>query len=435
MLARTLVPLLVLAAFTSHARAEALFDAKSTFAVVTGVLEWKDRGLSPFSKEKRKDQELFDKLAALGVPAAQRTLLLDEAASASAIEAALTQAVARAPAGSTLLFYYAGHGLKDDEGHIVFASSEIRVGQLDRTGLHLARLPKLLSGFKGRRVILLADCCYSGGLIAVAAELSRRGLQALALTSAEAANLSTSNWTYTQTLIDALAGRALLDRDDSGTLTLGELAAEVEEGMRYREAQRSGFAAHDLPETLTVARAIPEKERLDPGHGDYERRDWVTVSHDGKPRVARIIGGSDPRHKAAPRLFIELFDYATRTQTWVDRARAEPLTLRTWPVGSLLRVRWGPNVYDAKVLRVDDGFMYITYPGWDARWDEWITAARVVAEGGEPAAERVKVEWNGRWYDATVKGKDGNKWCISYVGYGPEWDECVGRKRIRFGSD
>src|SRR5690606_25579175 len=139
---------------------------------------------------KRKDQELFDRLAALGVPAAQRTLLLDEAASASAIEAALTQAVARAPAGSTLLFYYAGHGLKDDEGRIVFASSEIRVGQLDRTGLHLARLPKLLSGFKGRRVILLADCCYSGGLIAVAAELSRRGLQALALTSAEAANLS-----------------------------------------------------------------------------------------------------------------------------------------------------------------------------------------------------------------------------------------------------
>ena len=69
---RAFLPLLLLGLAAMHARAEALFDAKSTYAVVAGVLEWKDPGLASFPKEDRKDKALFETLGQLGVPASQR---------------------------------------------------------------------------------------------------------------------------------------------------------------------------------------------------------------------------------------------------------------------------------------------------------------------------------------------------------------------------
>ena len=431
---RAVLPLLLLSlsfAIGGGARAEALFDARSTYAVVAGVLEWKDPGLTPFPKDKRKDQELFETLGKLGVPATQRTLLLDAQATASAFTGAVRSIVARAPAGSTIILYYAGHGVKDNDGKVIFASADIELGHLDKSGLHLSQIPAMLLGFKGRRVLLWADCCYSGGLAEVAAALSRSGLQALALTSAEASNVSTGNWTYSQTLIDALVGRPLLDRDDNGTLTLGELVTEVKEGMRYREGQRSGWVTHGVPVDAVVAAAKKEPANLDRGSGDYERRDWVWVPHDGQREVARVLGSDT--HTKEPRLFVELYDYATATQTWVPKKSAEPVTFKTWPAGSELQVTWEKKIYDAKVVRVEDGFMWITYPGWDARWDEWVSGERVVGPKVDPRKTKTaQVEWRGRWYDASVNSEKDGGFCVSYVGYGAEWDECVPKQRIRF---
>lgn len=427
---RGLVALLLLGLAT-QARAEALFDAKSTYAVVAGVLEWKDPGLSSFPKEDRKDKELFDTLGKLGVPAGQRTLLLDQQATASAFADAVRSVVAKAPAGSTIILYYAGHGVKDNDGNIIFASADINLGKLDTTGLHLSEIPGMLKGFKGKRVLLLADCCYSGGLAGVADDLSRtKGLQVLALTSAEASNISTANWTYSQTLIDALSGRPLLDRDDNGSLTLGELASEVKEGMRCREGQRSGWVTHGVPEDVVVARSGKEPEKLDKGEGDYERRDWVIAPHGDQRAVARILGSREGKGAG---VYVEFYDYATATREWVPKKDAQPLVFKTWPVGSDLQVTWAKKIYDAKVVRIEDGFMWITYPGWDAKWDEWITAKRVVGAKADPAkVKSAQVEWRGRWYDATVNSQQDGQFCISYVGYGPEWDECVPKKRIRF---
>lgn len=443
----------------SSARAEALperlIDPRSTYAVVAGVLEWKDPGLGAFPKEHRKDQELFDTLGRLGVPASQRTLFLDNAATATNVTTALRDAIAKAPAGSTLVFYYAGHGVKNQKGDILFATSDIRLDKLDSTGLLLNALPEVLSKFKGKRILLMADCCYSGGLGAVARALSGQKLQAVALTSAEASNVSTGNWTFTQTVLDALSGRALLDRDDNGKLTLGELAAEVKDGMRFRERQRSGYVATGTgPELLVAATAPvgPEPADLDPGSGPESRRGWVTVPDpkSGARAVGRILGARmepgaasprNPRAKAQAlpkkKLLVELYDYSDARQIWVDPREAEPITFETWPVGTELDVRWNGQAYPAKVLKVEDGFMWITYPGYESSWDEWVTADRVVGRRDANAAkvaakQKAKVEWKGSWYDAIVNSEKDGRFCISYVGYGKEWDECVDKKRIRF---
>jgi hypothetical protein len=412
------------------AAAESL-DPRTTWAVVAGVLEWRDPGLSPFPKEERKDRALFEKLGEIGVPAAQRTLLLDEEATAGAIAEALAGVVARAGQEATLIFYFAGHGVREDDGRIVFTSSDTRLDRLDRTGLEMGQLRRLLEGFRGKRLILLADCCHSGGLGEVAEALSG-ARQTVALTSSQASSISTGNWTFTQTLIDGFGGRALLDRDEDGALTFGELAAEVKEAMCHRERQRYGFASFGVPPGLVIARSKKAAAGAGASAGksaELRRRDWIKAEDEEIGRILEVEGG-----RQGGRALVEFFDYSKVSQTWLPLESLEPDRLETWPASTELRVTWKQQVWDAKVREADGGFMLITYPGFDASWDEWIGADRVVgAKRQLPAAgDRVKVEWQGHWYDARVKSTRDGKWCVSYVGFDAKWDECVGETRLRF---
>ncbi|MFO0747140.1 MAG: caspase family protein [Myxococcota bacterium] len=430
--ARVAALLLVLAGLGGGvARADALVPGE-TWSLVSGVLEWRDRDLPPFSKVHRKDKELDDTLGAIGVPAAQRTLLLDAAATSDGILAALRQAVRKAPKGSTLIFYFAGHGISDAAGGgIVFASSDVSSKRPKETGLALADLAPILQDFKGKRLILMADCCYSGGLVAVGQALAAAGLRVAVLTSAEASNVSTGNWTFTQTVIDALAGRAIEDRNDDGQVTLGELAVEVADAMKYREQQRAAWAALGVDGALVVARTRPEPEPLAAGRGELGRRRYVLVNTPpGSQRVARILGA-----RKDGSLRVAYYDYSDESDDWVAPSATQPIEFPTWGVGTTLTVLWKQQPFEAHVTAVEDGFMRITYPGWSASWDEWITAARVPHPPGSDAqaahAVRASVEWKGDWYDAIVLGKKGSLVCIHYVGWADSWDECVPPARVK----
>jgi hypothetical protein len=304
---RMLAGLVGLLALSSLARADEL-DPKRTYAVIVGVLEWKDESFSSFPKEARKDQELYDTLARRGVPESQRVLLLDEQATAAAMTAAVERMVAKTPAGSTFLFYYAGHGMHDDDGDYVFASVDIRSSD-PRSGFHLSTLIPILRRLKDAQVLLLADCCYSGGLATVArAVATANHNHAVSLTSADAADTSTSNWTYTQILIDALGGREVIDLDDDKKISLAELHTSVTDAMKYREQQPSGYANYGVREDLTIATAHPSARRLDRAR----RGAWVLADNDGDREPARVLGtGADGRLRVA------FYDYATETEAWM----------------------------------------------------------------------------------------------------------------------
>ena len=412
-----------------RAGAESL-DPKRTWVVAAGVLEWADPNFHSFSKTHRKDQELFDVLGAGGVPAEQRKLLLDGRATSTAVLKSLAEVVSQVPEGGTLIFYFTGHGAKEANGQIVFATSDINSKELASTGLHVDQLTPAIAGhFKGKRVILMADCCYSGGLVSVAEALSKRGVAAVALTSSEASNTSTGSWSFTQTVIDSLRGRALADRDGDGHITLNELAMEVHDVMLNRELQRSGFGTYGVAGDLVLANAFAEPSPLPASGSGPGVRQWVLA--DARP--ARVLGVQGDR------AMVEFYDYADATREWRPVASLKPNTRKSWPVGTALDVRWEGKVYAAKVLRVEDGLMYITYPGWASSWDEWVGADRVEGLTGAEASSasrarpsrRLKVEWQGKWYDAVVNAKKGDRTCIHYIGYDDSWDECVDADRVR----
>jgi len=403
------------------------WNPKKTYAVIAGVLEWQDPKLTQFAKHHRKDQELYDVLRERGVPKKNMTLLLDGEATRAAVERAVEKTISRAPSASTFVFYYAGHGVKDDEGEIHFASYDLRGDALQATGLGVSRLKKQLKKFEGARVLLLADCCYSGGLRDVAKALDEDGIEAISLTSAEASNLSTENWTFSQTLIDGLRGARLADRDGDGWVTMGEMADEVGDAMKFREKQRSGFFGADDARDLRIAKVSGKSPR-----GKSDRvGSYVQARHDRGWLTARVLSESDDGAK------VRFYFYSDAEDVRVKSKDMRAITFRRFDQGAELRVFWGGKLWDAKVLRREGDFHRITYPGWPSYWDEWVMSDRIASEEGSRLAKTIEkgalvdVEWRGTWYLAVVLQRQGDRALIHYDGYDDSWDEWVGPDRLR----
>jgi hypothetical protein len=301
----------------------------------------------------------------------------------------------------------------------VFASSDARSGDALRTGLAADALsPLIRQHFRGHRAIFWADCCYSGALAHVARELAREGTQAAAITSADFTNASTDNWTFTQTVIDALRGDPLTDRDGDGRVTLGELGAEVRSAMAGRERQRAGEALCMVPADLELAKT---SGRRAPGAGPYvearTERGW---------EPARVLAREGDRTR------VGLYRYADKVERDVAPDEVRAVTWKRYPVGAAIDVTWEGKVYEARVKSRDGDFHWIGYPGWSESWDEWVLSDRIVGPHTNGARlDAVEVEWRGRWWPAQVVRKEGESTCIHYVGYDNSWDECVPPARVR----
>ena len=77
------------------------------------------------------------------------------------------------------------------------------------------------------------------------------------------------------------------------------------------------------------------------------------------------------------------------------------------------------------MLKQEDGFHWITYPGYGAEWNEWVMDDRIITE------DTVLAEWKGKWYPAKVLKKEGNKNFVHYEGFGDEWNEWLPPTRIK----
>jgi hypothetical protein len=393
-------------------------EKSKTYVMIVGVLKWQNPGLSSFSDVHRKDQELYDVLIKQGIPKEQTVLLLDEAATLASIKKEYEALLAKVPSDGTFIFYYAGHGTKEKNGQTYFANYDINLSNLESSGLSASYLGETIrSKYKGSMIWLTADCCYSGSLIEEGKKMGN--LKTLVSTSATASNSSTANWTFTQTMIDCLSGLPLADHDANGSITAGEWKKELEQAMLYREKQRAGFALFGVGNDYVIGTTSGTAEKSDAtfpagtyGQAYYEKQ-WQPV---------RILGKSGDQYNC------ELYHYSDKEEVLLGADALKKAHFVSYPVNTKVQVLWEGTYYEALIKQSVDGFHYITYPGYDAYWDEWVMYDRIKT-GKEKAA---KVEWRGDWYDALVlEEKDGN-YFIHYTADSYEWDEWVGSDRIRF---
>ena len=349
----------------------ARWEPAKTFALFAGVLSWQDKGLATYPTKDRQDRALEKRLVEGGVPAAQIVFLEDKEATREAILRELARLAAAAGEGSTFLFYYAGHGMQDDGGAVYFANYDADPARKKDTCLALKDVSRVLKeSFKGSRLLLAADCCYSGALARVVKDFE--GTAAACLTSATASNVSTAEWTFTASLAAAFAGDGAVDTDADGTISFTETDAYVSAEMRFLEGQFTRAAK--------------------------------TAQFDGSFSLRAVAG--DRKARAIPGPF---------------------------KLGQFCESRWEDKWWRARVIDGREGESKVHYLGFGAEWDEWVKADRLrEPQGiGVKKGAKVKVEWKKTWWAATVLEVEGDFALIHYDGYGPEWDEWVTEKRVK----
>lgn len=62
----------------------------------------------------------------------------------------------------TLLFYYSGHGVPDDDQDVFLATSDIDPNVPSKRGFNFNELTKIIGDCISTSIVSILDCCYSG---------------------------------------------------------------------------------------------------------------------------------------------------------------------------------------------------------------------------------------------------------------------------------
>lgn len=344
--------------------AEGLFDPPRTRALVIGVLSFQHSDVyDSFGTKDRHDAELARLLRDKGV---EVTYLEDQAATLKAIQQELPRLAAASGPQDQLIVYYAGHGGKNEAGDDVllanYDAGESEEGTLSVQWI----LSTLRQGFHGKRVVLLLDCCSSGGL---ADQLQARPgkLQGLALTSSSANEISTGTWTFTQDLLEGLRGNPTLDGNHDGVIQLSELGHFVRQDMAAYHGQLASYVRVGGFPDLDLG---PVSRAAAPGEGQR-----VEARDEGKWWPARVVKREPGRVRV--RWLALGYDTAASDQ-WKTLAEVRPLpTAPVYPKGTRVQVEWKGEWWPAEVMRAQDGLHHIHYTGYGAEWDEWVPPQRI----------------------------------------------------------
>ena len=313
---------------TVHAEDAERLEPKNTYALIVGTLTWREKSLTRYSDEDRKDIALHKQLLAMGVPKANTVLLLDKEATRDAIDKALIKIAKQATKGSTLIIYYAGHGMTaGTEG--VFACYDINTKRMKQTGWrHKNLADSIKQEFKGSNVLLFADCCFSGTLKNVGRELAKAKFQVACLTSASIDSASTGNWTFTMGLIDVLKGEPIADQDHDGHVSLAEASNEIGGAMKYFEHQRYGFGRFGMAPDFQIAESAKQQDKAKPLAPSvpmgFQRGQYVSAKTRNRWNVARLLGFEESSSK----VYLQFQTYNDRPKKWVPldqiRSTVEP---------------------------------------------------------------------------------------------------------------
>ena len=174
-------------------------------------------------------------LAAYGVPASHRLVLLDKQATGDNIRGALAWMTGRAAADSTAVFFYSGHVRKvaGDPGHTGKYIDEAIVAA-DGDNVYSTQVAGLLRGLEARSAWIGIAACYGGGFDDALAP--GRILTAAAGENDVAYENSSLGHSY---MVEYMVHRAMLE---------GKAAGSVQDAFAWARAQ----IAHDYPNRQPV---------------------------------------------------------------------------------------------------------------------------------------------------------------------------------------
>lgn len=249
-----------------------------------------------------------------------------------------------------LLLYFSGHGIKDEDGQLYFATPDTRRKLLRSTAVASALVNDVMRRSRSRRQVLLLDCCYSGafarGLLAkadVAMGTRERfeGQGRVVLTASDAMQYSFEGDAiegrgvqsiFTRTLVRGLeTGEA--DADGDGLISLDELYDYVHDRVvDEMPQQRPGKWAFDVQGEIVVARnprAVARPAQLPLPLRQAIESSLPSVREAAVRELARLLHGHDANFAEAARA--ALTQLAEDDSRQVSASAADALSARAGP--------------------------------------------------------------------------------------------------------
>ena len=210
--------------------------------------------------------------------------------------------------------------------------------------------------------------------------------------------------------------------------------AEVEWGGKWYPVQvleeKDGkfFVHYDTYTDASNEWVTKDRVRF-PGKPKGETR--CEVEWGGKWYPAQVIAENDSQWK------IKYDNYDDASNEWVGKDRIRFPTKTKVAPPQKCEVEWNGTWFPSQVLEEKDGKFYIKYDGYGDNWNEWVGKDRVKfpAKPKPATPAKAEVEWHGTWYPAQVLEEKDGKFYIKYDGYGDNWNEWVGKERIKISKE
>ena len=344
------------------------WEPEKSWLFATGVLEF-EAGITGWPEEGRVDSVMVQAFKHRGVLPERVTFLKNEHATKQAMIRGFRDQAIAAGEDDTLIFYYAGHGTRryiKDERQSSVVPYDSKPGDVD-SDLPISRVFDIIEkSFKGRKVIILADCCHSGEFKVEAEKRAAASdkFSYAVLTSAHASSRSTGAWTFTQCLVDMLDGNALIDKNEDGDITFAETASYCESEMAFAEQQLSCSAVTTkFTDALVVAKA-GARQGADVGK-------HIEAQDAGEWWRARVIDTREGEY------FVSWIGYGPEWSRWVKVSQTREFQPDVHKVGTKIEVEWDGTWYPAVVKETRLGLHYVAYDGYPEADNEWVPMNRI----------------------------------------------------------
>ncbi|HYV91516.1 MAG TPA: caspase family protein [Chitinophagales bacterium] len=246
------------------------------------------------------------------------SLLLDKESVCKNVVGALQSLQNKTSSDSTVIFYFSGHGYEEQLGsqtNYYLITWDANPSDISNTALNGNELSQLLKGIPCRRMLILLDCCHSGGLDDAKAftitsskspmpieaqNLLQAGTGRVIIASSMANELSFAGNPYsafTLALIECLAGQGVSKRD--GLVRVADIALYAREKVPARTKNRQHpilnyEQADNFPIAYYAAGEITPKElpfkgepQIEEEPGEYYR---MSITNSGNLVTGDVTG-------------------------------------------------------------------------------------------------------------------------------------------------
>ncbi len=352
------------------------WEPSKTLVFVVGVLKWQDKSYLQFTTKDRRDAQLVEFFKKQGVPDDKIVYLCDTEATQRNVYDQLDELLEKSKSGDTLVFYYCGHGWLDDNSDGYYANYDVKTNDNAISTQRIAA--KLKNKFRGSTAMFFADCCSSGS-IGDAVRKQPGDYNWGMATSVISEKSSTSNWTFSQALLDALNGHKFVDTNLDGIVSFCDLEKYVTLEMKRIDNQPAGTgtgngfpdASYALAKVENPNETIPRLVEVN-WHGSWWKAK-VLETKDGQARIRWVQIGYDTPSDDEWYAFNKIREVGREP----FNGMAAATTRNDFKVGDSVEVMWKGDFYKAKILKAESGRFYIHYIEDDDSWDEWVDLSRM----------------------------------------------------------